>query len=188
MCCDAEVHSVAVFKGKGDAENPKQSKCKKTRKMKKLHLGVPAYRLLLLEAIGVKDTPDPREAFAFFKVKYENGLMEPQSGTFGYSAPQGHALVITEIDWQYEFGTPGGNVTLRVFLTWPPLERGVERRVLETTALLGSTGGGGVSTAVITGIVVPHGVKITIDAIGSGATGKIQHVLLRGYLISTLVE
>ena len=152
--------------------------------MSKTHLGVPVFKLVLLEAIRVKDTPDTREALAFFRVKYEDGLMEPAGGTFGYSAPEGHALIITEIDWQYEFGKPGGNVTLRIFLTWPS----TERRVLESTALLGSDGGGGTSTTQTTGIVAAHGVKITVDAIGSGAVGKIQHVLLRGYLIPTSVE
>ena len=105
-----------------------------------------------------------------------------------YSTPGGQAIIITEVDWQYEGGAVGGNVTLRIFLNWPNPDGGVPEfefifeRVLESTILLGSNGGGGTSTIETTGIVVPAGVKITVDAIGSGASGKIQHILLRGYL------
>ena len=56
-------------------------------------------------------------------------------------------------------------------------------RVLESTTLLGANGGGGISTAETTGIVVYNNVKITVDTIGSGATGKLQHILMRGYLV-----
>jgi len=150
--------------------------------MTNTHLGVPSHELVLLESIGVSDFPDPRQSLAFFKTKYDAGLQEPSGGTFGYSAPKRKAIIITEVDWQYESGKAGENVTLRIFLEWPPLNKCPERRVLESTILLGSNGGGGVSTSETTGIVVLSGVKITVDVTGSGATGKIQHVLLRGYL------
>lgn len=144
-----------------------------------------ASQMVLLESIGVKDSPDPKEALAFFRIKYENGLLDPTSGTFGYTAPVGKALIITEADWQYASGKAGENVTLRIFLMWPG-DRGLSRRALESTILLGSSGGGGTSTVERTGIVVPRGVKIIVDVIGSGATGKIQHVLLRGYLTDAI--
>ncbi len=146
------------------------------------HLGVPASDLVLLESIGVKDSPDLRESLAFFRILPADGTYDPSSGDFGYTAPTSKALLITEIDWQYEAGVPNGNVTLRMFLSWPGPAQGIDRRAFESTILLGSGGGGGTSTAETTGVLVPHGVKITVDVIGSGATGKLQHVLMRGYI------
>jgi hypothetical protein len=146
------------------------------------HLGVPASDFVLLESIEVIDSPDPRQSLAFFRTLPADGTMDPSSGTFGYTAPTNKALVITEIDWQYEAGVHNGNVTLRMFLTWPGPGPGIDRRVLESTILLGASGGGGTSTAETTGVIVPHGVKITVDVIGSGSTGKLQHVLMRGYI------
>src|SRR6478735_5949498 len=99
--------------------------------MPNTHLGVPSHELVLLESIGVKDSPDPRKSLAFFKTKYATGLQEPSGGTFGYSAPEGKAIIITEVDWQYESGKAGENVTLRIFLEWPPVNQGAERRALE---------------------------------------------------------
>ena len=151
--------------------------------MANTHLGVPPAELVVLESIGVVNDPDTRISLAFFRTDYGTGNMEPSGGTFGFTPGTKQALIITEVDWQYEYGQPGGNVTLRVFLTWGGDEEGLDRRVLESTAVLGATGGGGISTAETTGIVVYNNVKITVDTEGSGATGKLQHVLLRGYLV-----
>lgn len=148
------------------------------------HLGVPAGNIVLLEAIGVKDSPDLRERFAFFRTMPTDGTRVGGSGSFGFTAPPNRAFILTEVDWQFESGVANGTVTLRVFLTWPDPAGGPgsDRRVLESTTLLGSQGGGGTSTVAATGVVVPHGVKITVDVVGSGATGRLQHVLMRGYI------
>jgi hypothetical protein len=148
------------------------------------HLGVPAGYLVLLEAIDVTASPDLRQSIAFFRTLPGDGSLFPTSGTFGFTAPPNQALILTEVDWQFEFGVANSNVTLRVFLTWFEPSPGLEltRRVLESTILLGSQGGGGTSTVATTGVLVPHGVKITVDVAGSGATGRLQHVLMRGYI------
>jgi hypothetical protein len=153
------------------------------------HLGVPASQLVLLESIGVEDSINLRDAFSFFRRNYETGYPEPIGGKFGYSAPYGKAMILTEVDWQFENGMPGGNVTLRFFLNWPDVGSGDPRlniifeRVFESTILLGSNGGGGTTTSLTTGIVVPSGIRISCDIAGTGSLdGKLQHALLRGYL------
>ena len=77
------------------------------------HLGVPADQLVLLEAIGVKASPDLREQLAFYRTMPADGSNLP------FTHPQNQALILTEVDWQFELGVPNGTVSLRVFLTWP---------------------------------------------------------------------
>lgn len=139
--------------------------------------------IVVLESIGVAPDPNPRLSLSFKRIKSQNGEFDPPAGIFGYTAPAGKALVITETDWQFANGKAGDNVTLRIWLTWPgppPLDR----RVMESTITLGNAGSGGTSTVEKTGILVPSGVKISVDVYGTGkGNGKIQHILMRGYLI-----
>ncbi|HUR65732.1 MAG TPA: hypothetical protein VMZ03_05220 [Chitinophagaceae bacterium] len=139
--------------------------------------------IVVLESIGSGTNPNPRVFLSFKRIKSQDGMFDPPAGTFGYTAPAGKALVITETDWQFANGIAGDNVTLRIWLTWPQ-DPGTDRRVMESTITLGTSGSGGTSTAERTGILVPSGVKISVDVTGTGrGTGKIQHVLMRGYLI-----
>jgi hypothetical protein len=149
------------------------------------HLGVPASDLVLLESIVVGPSNDPRESIAFFRVLGADGNHDPTvgQGAFGYTPPPMKALIITELDWEYGGGVPHASVTLRVFLTWPaPAGDNNNARVLQSTILIDSKGSGGANISQTTGAVVTTGVKITVDVIGPGQTGKLGFVLLRGYL------
>ena len=88
-------------------------------------------------------------------------------------------MVITDVDWQYS-GNPDSSQTFRVFIQ--PLKGGEPgRRVFESSITLDHEGHGGTSEAMTTGFVVSPSVRLAVDTFPGG--GKIQHVLLRGYLI-----
>jgi len=133
---------------------------------------------VLLEAIGVANTGDPSRDLDFFRT-LPDGAMTP-SGPAGFRVPTGDVLVITDVDWQYS-GSPGSSQTFRVFIK--PLNGDDDgRRVFESTITLDREGHGGISEAMTSGFVVSSNVRLAVDTSPGG--GKIQHVLLRGYLVS----
>lgn len=134
------------------------------------HMGQPASQHVLLESIGIADTGDPRQDLGFFRV-LPTGTLTPSSGR-GFCPPRGKVLIITDVDWQYAAGTPGGMQIFRIYVS--------DRRVLDSAITLSASGEGGISEAMTTGFVVPPGRLISVDTFPGG--GKIQHVLLRGYL------
>lgn len=141
------------------------------------HMGQPASHHVLLEAVGVASTGDPSRDLDFFRV-LPDGTTTP-SGPEGFRVPNGDVLVITDIDWQYA-GSPGSSQTFRVFIK--PLKDGDHgRRVFESTITLDREGHGGASEAMTTGFVVSSNVRLAVDTAPGG--GKIQHALLRGYLM-----
>jgi hypothetical protein len=132
---------------------------------------------VVLEVIGVADTGDPRKDLDFFRV-HPDASMTP-SGPAGFRVPSGQVLVVTDVDWQYNLGSPGGMQTFRCFvenLTDP----GVARRVFESTVILNNDGQGGASEGMTAGFMVSSAARITVDTSPGG--GKISHVILRGYL------
>jgi len=142
------------------------------------HMGQPVGHHVILEAIGVANTGDPSRDLDFFRI-LPDGTMTP-SGPAGFRVPTGDVLVITDVDWQYA-GSSGSSQTFRVFIK--PLKDGDPgRRVFESTITLNGEGHGGTSEAMTSGFVVSANVRLAVDTSPGG--GKIQHVLLRGYLIS----
>jgi hypothetical protein len=146
--------------------------------MSNSHMGQPASHHVLLEAIGVANTGDPSKDLDFFRT-LPDGTMTP-SGPAGFRVAAGDVLVITDVDWQYS-GAPGNSQTFRVFIK-PLKGDDPGRRVFESTITLDGEGHGGISEAMTTGFVVSSNVRLAVDTYPGG--GKIQHVLLRGYLIS----
>jgi hypothetical protein len=100
-------------------------------------------------------------------------------GPEGFRVPSGEVLVITDVDWQYA-GSAGTSQTFRVFIK-PPKAPGPGRRVFESTITLDREGHGGASEAMTTGFIVASNIRLAVDTSPGG--GKIQHVLLRGYLM-----
>ena len=140
-------------------------------------MGQPASHHVLLESIGVANTGDLAKDLDFFRV-LPDGTMTP-GGPEGFRVPSGDMLVITDIDWQYA-GSPGSSQTFRVFIK-PLKDSDLGRRVFESTITLDGEGHGGVSEAMTTGFVVSSNVRLAVDTSPGG--GKIQHALLRGYLV-----
>lgn len=105
--------------------------------------------------------------------------------------PNGQALVITDIDWQYVHPNHAAGAdriqTLRLFienLANPALSQ----RAFESTIVLSRQGEGGISQAATTGIVVSSQARICLD-VSPGPMGTpfgLQHVILRGYLIADI--
>jgi hypothetical protein len=142
------------------------------------HMGQPISHHVVLEAIGVANTGDPSKDLDFFRI-LPDGTMTP-SGPAGFRVSAGDMLVITDVDWQYS-GSAGSSQTFRVFIK--PLQGDDPgRRVFESTIALDREGRGGASEAMTSGFVVSSNVRLAVDASPGG--GKIQHALLRGYLIS----
>lgn len=141
------------------------------------HLGQPPNHHVLLESIGVANTGDPIKDLDFFRI-LPDGTLTP-SGPAGFRVPPGEVLIITDVDWQYA-GSPGSCQTFRVFIK-PLKDDAPGRRVFESTIILNSEGHGGASEAMTTGFIVSSNVRLAVDT-GPGG-GKIQHALLRGYLV-----
>jgi hypothetical protein len=134
------------------------------------HMGQPASQLVLLESIGIADTGDPQQDLGFFRT-LPTGAHTPTSGK-GFCPPRGKVLIITDVDWQYAGGAPGGMQVFRIFVAG--------QRVCESAITLSASGEGGISEALTTGFVVAPGKLLSVDTSPGG--GRIQHVLLRGYL------
>lgn len=146
--------------------------------MSNTHMGQPVSHHVLLEAIGVASTGDPSRDLDFFRI-LPDGTMTP-GGSAGFRVPTGDMLVVTDVDWQYS-GNPGNSQTFRVFIK-PLKGDDPGRRVFESTITLNGEGHGGTSEAMTSGFVVSPNVRLAVDTYPGG--GKIQHVLLRGYLVS----
>ena len=141
------------------------------------HMGQPASHHVLLEAVGVADTGDSRKDLEFFRT-LPDCKVSP-TGPTGFRVPKGKVLIITDVDWQYGSGQAGGSQTFRVFIE-SLSEPDLQRRVFESTTHLDKSGNGGTSESMTTGFVVSRKVRLAVDTFPGG--GKIQHVLLRGYL------
>lgn len=142
------------------------------------HLGQPASHLVVLEAVGVADTGDTTKDLDFFRTLPD--CTTTPSGPAGFRVPSGKALIITDVDWQYGAGTSGGVQTFRIFIQ-SLAKASLSRRVFESTVTLNGNGDGGASEAMTAGFVVSPKVRLTVDTTPGG--GKIQHILLRGYLV-----
>jgi hypothetical protein len=142
------------------------------------HLGQPPTQHVVLESIGVANTGDPRQDLDFFRVLPDASLTP--SGPAGFRVPPGQVLVVTDADWQYNLGSPGGLQTLRCFIQ-NLNDPTIARRVFESTVVLDKDGQGGASEDMTAGFMVAATARITVDTSPGG--GKISHVLLRGYLV-----
>jgi hypothetical protein len=97
--------------------------------------------------------------------------------------PAGQVLVVTDVDWQYNSGTPNSKQTLRLFLVNNTDPR-LSFRALESTIQLNGSGAGGTSEAATSGFVQSSTATICVDEWPGG--GNLEHLLLRGYLAPDL--
>lgn len=142
---------------------------------------------VMLEAIGVGPGPGALCASKGFQpLEFQrllpNGLASPFPDT--PIPPQNKRLVVTDVDWQQNGGTPGTTHLLRLFL----VNRGGDtpgNRVHEVPMQLDATGAGAVATSATTGFMMSSAAALCLDVlpIGSGEPGILQHVLLRGYYV-----
>jgi hypothetical protein len=129
-----------------------------------------------LEVVGVANTGDPTKDLDFIRI-LPDGTSPPSPPYF--RVPSGELLVVTDVDWQYNLGTPGDIQTLRLFIENVAHPR-VRRRVFESTVVLNGKGQGGTSESMTSGFAVSSRGRIVVDSFPGG--GKISHVILRGYL------
>ena len=119
-----------------------------------------------------------------------DGSRESGTGPGGqFRVPDGFALVITDVDWQYaDASSPGTMQVLRLFVT--PLKGNdlTGSRVFESAVVLGPDRSNGAAVAMTTGFVVSSDARIGIDVFPGpiGPPGGIQHAILRGYLVPFL--
>ena len=90
-----------------------------------------------------------------------------------WRVPDGKVLVVTDVDWQYNSGAPGGRQTFRIFVQG--------RRVFESTIMLNDSGDGGISEGMTSGFVISSSPgRFSVDVSPGG--GNINHIIIRGYL------
>ena len=113
-----------------------------------------------------------------------DGSREAGTGPGGqFRVPNGSALVITDVDWQYanEFA-PGMMQVFRLFIAPLAGDDKTGSRVFESAVVLGPDRSNGASVAMTAGFVVSSNARIGID-IFPGPPDGVQHAILRGYLI-----
>lgn len=142
---------------------------------KKTHVLAKASELVILEPVGSANTVCGSAGFS--DITYVR-ILPDGSSTLFTSPPPGQVLVVTDLDWQLNSGTPGSRVTFRVFLV-NVNNPSQSRRVAESTRLLGSNGSGGGTESFTTGFVVGPDATLCVDTIGGGT---VEHHLIRGYL------
>jgi hypothetical protein len=135
-----------------------------------------AINQVALEAIGVDNTGDPRTDLDFVRI-FPDGTVPP--GPPWFRVPSGYLLIITDVDWQYNLGTPGGIQTFRIFIE-NIADPDISNRVFESTITLNGNGEGGISESMTSGFAVSSKGRMTVDCFPGG--GVISHVILRGYL------
>lgn len=149
------------------------------------HLGQSITSHVTLELVGGITGGYGPEQYGWVRI-LPNGGIQSGPGGGNFVVPTGKALVITDADWQFDdHGTThkGAYVTLRLFVVPPGAdERG--RRLLESTIVLSEAGQGGTVTSWTAGGVFGPKTKIGVDTILLSPKGKLQHVLLHGYLIA----
>ena len=131
------------------------------------HLGQKPKDHVVLEIVGTAEGLD-------FQRNLPDGT---SSGIF--RVPRGMVLVVTDVDWQYNAGTPGERQTLRLSIVnlADPTE---SRRVFESSVMLNNSGSGGISEAMTSGFVVSSAARLAVDEEPGG--GVLNHAILRGYL------
>ncbi|MEZ4450460.1 MAG: hypothetical protein R3B09_13355 [Nannocystaceae bacterium] len=146
------------------------------------HLGQPLSQHVTLELVlGINGGYGP-DRLGWVRVLPDGGV-EAGPGGGSFVVPDRQYLVITDVDWQWK-DTPanaGAAVTLRLFVVHGD-DSG--RRLLESTIVLSPAGQGGTTTRWVAGGVFGSGTKIGVDTMPLPPQGKLQHVLLHGYLAS----
>ncbi len=117
-----------------------------------------------------------------------DGRTERGKDGLGYRIPDGMAMVVTDVDWQYSHPkheeAAGKAQTLRLFVQ-NLVDRTQEVRVFESTVVLGSRGEGGVSERMTSGFVVSSAARICPEVVPGpdGPPSGLLHVVLRGYFM-----
>jgi hypothetical protein len=139
------------------------------------HLGQPASKSVTLEGVGASSVCSDQ---GFFAQSFKRNL--PDAGAvYPFVIPASQVLVVTDMDWQWNNGSPGTRQTLRLFVvnTAAPFDAHPE---FESSVELDANGDGGKSEAATAGFVVAPAATICVDSNRSG--GVLNHLLLRGYL------
>ncbi|HWR01659.1 MAG: hypothetical protein HGA46_08850 [Chlorobiaceae bacterium] len=120
-----------------------------------------------------------------------DGSSQSGPGGLGWRVPAGHALVVTDVDWQYVHpqGATGADriMVLRLFIE-NIANPSNSRRAFESTITLSSKGEGGIHESLTTGFPVSSKARIGVDIIPGpiGPPSGLQHLLIRGYLIADI--
>ena len=151
------------------------------------HLGQSPNDHVVLEIIHVGPTGCGSGSFDFARVlpdaSYDYG---PTSN--GWRVPAGKVLVVTDLDWQYNHpgGAAGAGKREILNVSIVNMTTSMDIRVMESTIVLDASGEGGTSEAATAGFVVSSAARICVETSPDPAFGGggINHLLLRGYLMS----
>jgi hypothetical protein len=147
--------------------------------MANTHMGQPSNSHIVLESIGVNSTGDTLQDLDFRRIN-PDGTAIP--GPPWFRVPPGQVFIITDVDWQYNLGSPGGVQTFRILIENLTSEAHLRERsrVFESTITLNNEGRGGISEAMTSGFIVSSKGRIVVDSYPGG--GVISHIIIRGYL------
>jgi hypothetical protein len=151
---------------------------------------VSASQHVVLEAFGtVDENGDP---LLDFVRQLPDATSDAGPGGIAWRVPQGQALVVTDVDWQYVDPNPGQGAgrmqIMRLFVESLDPNVGGSARQFESAIILSRAGEGGACVSMTSGFVVSSKAKIRPDMFPgpNGPPGGIQHMILRGYLIADI--
>ena len=118
-----------------------------------------------------------------------DGNLQGGPGGLGWRVPAGQALVVADVDWQYihpQGAAEAGRIQVLLLFVENLATPIHTRRAFESAVTLSSRGDAGVSEAITTGFVVSSKARVCPDVFAGpqGPPFGLQHLILRGYLIS----
>jgi hypothetical protein len=149
-----------------------------------------ASQYVVLEAFGSAD--ENGDPIIDFVRQLKDGGSDAGPGGVAWRVPQGQALVVTDVDWQYVHpnGAQGAGdmQIMRLFVDSFDLNTGGSARQFESAIILSANGEGGACVSMTSGFVVSSKAKIRPDVTPgpNGPPGGIQHIILRGFLIADI--
>ncbi len=147
----------------------------------KTHVGQPVNNLVLL---CKNERREPYQTYYGFVQILPNG--EPPFASMltsydYYSIPAGYTLIVTDVDWRVEGGTPGKTAALQLHIA-PLNVSHLGNCAFESSATLDSSGCGGASVSMTTGFAVSSNARLIATSYPNN-NSNMKQILVRGYLV-----
>lgn len=147
----------------------------------KTHIGQPVSNLVLL---CKNERREPNQTYYGFVQILPDG--EPPLASLVtsydyYSIPAGYTLIVTDVDWRVEGGTPGKTAALQLHIA--KLNDGfLGNYAFESSAVLDSSGCGGASVSMTTGFAVSSNARLIATSYPNN-NNNMKQIIVRGYLV-----
>lgn len=142
------------------------------------HIGQLPSNHVMLSGTGMGKDDLGAEIYGFFRI-YPDGTTDPST----FKLPSGKALVVTDVDWNYNTGEKNRVQTFNIFMLMP--ENNIRNVIFASTVIGDEFGSGGASVSMTTGFVVS---KMDRMIPNLDASGFLNDIILRGYIIDAPLD